>query len=188
MKKITAVLLLLTLFLVSCGETSTDLSTDSLDISSASSEESAMSEDSDVSEESNIIDDSSFADVSTDDEKNSCKIHYDWHTQNEKIFEIKGEKAVILYDFINERMKDAPEPTEEQFKGHLGIKVEDDTVPINQPLSIMFILETGYPYYDVYPDGFVVWSPSSYMSSQRYNMLPEDTFDKIVELAEIELS
>jgi len=188
MKKITAVLLIITFFFVSCGETSNDASTDSLDISSVSFEESEMSEQSDISEESDALDDSSVSEESSADSANLCRIHYNLNMQNQKIFEIKGEKAVLLYDFINERLKDAPEPTEEQFKGHLGIKVEDDTVPINQPLSIMFILETGNPYYDVYPDGFVVWAPSSYMSSQRYNMLPEDTFDKIVELAEIELS
>ncbi len=187
MKKITVVLLLLALFLVSCSETADDSSTDSLDISSVSSEESVMSEQSDISEESDALDDSSVGEESSADSENICIIHYDWHTQNEKVFEITGEKAVSLYNLINERMKDAPKPTEEQFKGHLGIRVEDDTVPIEQPLSIMFTLETGNPYYDIYPDGFVVWAPSSYMSSQRYNMLPEDTFDEIVELAGIKL-
>lgn len=83
-------------------------------------------------------------------------------------------------------MQDAPKPTEEQSKKHLGIKVEDNVAPTEQPLRLMFYFENGITYYSIYRDGFTMWN-LIFMSSFNSNMLPEDTFDKIVELAGIEI-
>ncbi|MBQ4317426.1 MAG: hypothetical protein IJC20_04165 [Clostridia bacterium] len=186
MKKVTVVLLLLALFLVSCGEMNDNSSTDSIDISSVSSTESDISEDSYVFEES-AIDTSSSGEDSSSVEEAVCRICYGVNTETAKVFEIKGEKAIELYDFMYERLQDAPVPTEEQSKKHLGIKVEDDTAPTEQPLHLTFYSGVEMPYYyDVYRDGFTTWN-MIFMSSIRRNMLPEDTFDEIVKMAGINL-
>ncbi|MBO5870475.1 MAG: hypothetical protein J6Q89_06975 [Clostridia bacterium] len=186
MKKVTVVLLLLALFLVSCGEVAENSSSDLIDISSVSSTESDISEDSDVSEES-AIDTSSSGEESSSIEEDLCTIYYGIDTETAKVFEITGEKAVAIYDLISERMQDAPEPTEEQSKKHLGIKVEDNTVPTEQSLHLTFYSGVEMPYYyDVYRDGFTTWN-MIFMSSIRRNMLPEDTFDEIVKMAGINL-
>ena len=183
MKKVTVVLLLLTLFLVSCGEMNDNSSTDSIDISSVSSEESDISTESYLFEESKI-DVSSSGEDSSSVEEALCRICYGVNTETAKVFEIKGEKAIELYNFMSERLQDAPVPTEEQSKKHLGIKVEDNT---EQPLHLTFYSGVEMPYYyDVYRDGFTTWN-MIFMSSIRRNMLPEDTFDKIVEMADINL-
>ena len=186
MKRFMVILLLLSLFFVSCGEVNDNSSTDSIDISSISSTES------DVSDESYLFDESWMDASSSGDEASStdealCVITYGIDTETAKTFEIKGEKAIELYDFMYARLQNAPEPTEEQTKKHVGLKAEDDTAPNEQPLFMMFYSGTEKPYYyDVYRDGFTTWN-SIYMSSIRRNMLPENTFDKIVEIAGINL-
>ena len=58
MKRFMVILLLLSLFFVSCGEVNDNSSTDSIDISSVSSTESDLSQESDVSDESYLFDES----------------------------------------------------------------------------------------------------------------------------------
>ena len=192
MKRIAVILLLLSLFLVSCGEVNDNSSTDSIDMSTVSSTESDVSQESFVFDESYLfeesrIDASSSGDEASSTEEALCVITYGIDTETAKTFEIKGEKAIELYDFMYARLQNAPEPTEEQTKKHVGIKVEDNTAPNEQPLFVTFYSGTEMPYYfDVYRDGFTTWN-LIFMSSIRRNMLPEDTFDKIVEIAGINL-
>ncbi len=191
MKKF-VVILLLSLLLVSCGEVNDNSSTDPIDISSVSSTVSDISEESFVIDESYLFEESAIYNTSIGDEASStdealCIITYEVYTETAKVFEIKGEKAIELYDFMYERLQDAPLPTDEQANKHLGLKPENDTAPTEQPLRLVFYSGTEMPYYyTVYRDGFTDWN-MIYMSSIRRNMLPEDTFDKIVEMTGINL-